>query len=79
MTSVDSEISKPRNMEISEVMANNVKINRQTIHLSLLSTILYVRDHLYMRRDNLAHFLPLNGNITSEVTFDLLRRNRFSL
>lgn len=63
----------------SRILVNNVNSNRGMTYPSPLPTLLSVKDHLFMRRDNLVHFMPLNGDIISQTSKDLLDRKRFSL
>ena len=50
----------------SKVLINTGNSNRGMTYLSPIPTILSAKDHLFMRKDNLVHFMPLNGDIISQ-------------
>nr|XP_012151327.1 PREDICTED: uncharacterized protein LOC105663898 [Megachile rotundata] len=64
----------------SKVLIGNVdnEIDRSTVSNSSLPAIFNVEDNLFMRQDNLVHFIPLSCNDTSQTTVGLLSRIGFS-
>ena len=61
-----------------KVLINTVNSNRGMTYPSPIPTILSAKDHLFMRKDNLVHFMPLNGDIISQTSKDLMDRNRYN-
>ena len=50
-----------------------------TTHHSFPPNIIYTKDYLGMRRDNVIHFFSLDNEVVSQTTKDLLTYDKFSL
>ena len=78
---VNNENDENTDNSQGRVLINNADdtVNRPAVHPSSLPTILDVKDNLFMRQDNLVHFIPLNCIDTSQTTVGLLNRIGFSV
>ena len=62
-----------------KIFLTNLVPSVQASHPCPFPNIIYYKDHLYMRKDNLLHFFSTDFQVSSQVSKDLLTQRKFSI